>query len=120
MKTSKERGGFYHGFVLGLIVDLQGRYVISSNRESGFGRYDVMLEPKDPNVDDAIILEFKIHDPEDEQMLKETVQSALDQIEKKQYAAQLTARGIPKEHIRSYGFAFEIISCCSKIFTLTT
>ena len=98
---------FYHGFVLGLIVDLQGRYVISSNRESGFGRYDVMLEPKDPNVDDAIILEFKIHDPEDEQMLKETVQSALDQIEKKQYAAQLTARGIPKEHIRSYGFAFE-------------
>ena len=83
---------FYHGFVLGLIVDLQGRYVISSNRESGFGRYDVMLEPKDPNVDDAIILEFKIHDPEDEQMLKETVQSALDQIEKKQYAAQLTAR----------------------------
>ena len=98
---------FYHGFVLGLIVDLQGRYVISSNRESGFGRYDVMLEPKDPNVDDAIILEFKIHDPEDEQMLKETVQSALDQIEKKQNAAQLTARGIPKEHIRSYGFAFE-------------
>ena len=98
---------FYHGFVLGLIVDLQGRYVISSNRESGFERYDVMLEPKDPNVDDAIILEFKIHDPEDEQMLKETVQSALDQIEKKQYAAQLTARGIPKEHIRSYGFAFE-------------
>ena len=92
IKTSKERGGFYHGFVLGLIVDLQGRYVISSNRESGFGRYDVMLEPKDPNVDDAIILEFKIHDPEDEQMLKETVQSALDQIEKKQYAAQLTAR----------------------------
>ena len=98
---------FYHGFVLGLIVDLQGRYVISSNRESGFGRYDVMLEPKDPNADDAIILEFKIHDPEDEQTLKETVQAALDQIEKKQYAAQLTARGILKEHIRSYGFAFE-------------
>ena len=66
--------------------------MISSNRESGFGRYYVMLEPKDPNVDDAIILEFKIHDPEDEQMLKETVQSALDQIEKKQYASQLTAR----------------------------
>ena len=81
--------------------------MISSNRESGFGRYDVMLEPKDPNADDAIILEFKIHDPEDEQTLKETVQAALDQIEKKQYAAQLTARGIPKEHIRSYGFAFE-------------
>ena len=98
---------FYHGFVLGLIVDLQGKYVITSNRESGFGRYDVMLEPKDPKVDDAIILEFKIYDPEDEQTLKETVQSALAQIEKKQYAAQLITRGIPEERIRSYGFAFE-------------
>ena len=81
--------------------------MISSNRESGFGRYDVMLEPKDPKADDAIILEFKVHDPEDEQTLKETVQSALAQIDEKQYAAQLIARGVPKEHIRSYGFAFE-------------
>ena len=105
--SGEEPERFYHGFVLGLIVDLQGRYVITSNRESGFGRYDVMLEPKDPKADDAIILEFKVHDPEDEQTLKETVQSALAQIEKKAYAAQLTARGIPKEHIRSYGFAFE-------------
>ena len=81
--------------------------MISSNRESGFGRYDVMLEPKDPNVDDAIILEFKVYDPEDEATLKETVQSALAQIEEKQYAAQLVSRGIPEERIRSYGFAFE-------------
>ena len=88
-------------------MDLQNRYVITSNRESGFGRYDVMLEPKDPQADDAIILEFKVHDPEDEATLKETVQSALDQIEEKQYAVQLVARGIPKDHIRSYGFAFE-------------
>ena len=51
---------FYHGFVLGLIVDLQDRYIITSNRESGFGRYDVMLEPKKPQEDDAIILEFKV------------------------------------------------------------
>ena len=98
---------FYHGFVLGLMVELQGRYVITSNRESGFGRYDVMLEPKNPKADDAIILEFKVRDFDDEATLKETVQSALEQIEKKQYAAQLIARGIPKEHIRSYGFAFE-------------
>ncbi len=105
--SGEEPERFYHGFVLGLIVELQGRYVITSNRESGFGRYDVMLEPKDPQADDAIILEFKVHDPEDEATLKETVQSALDQIEEKQYAVQLVARGIPKDHIRSYGFAFE-------------
>lgn len=98
---------FYHGFVLGLIVDLQDRYIITSNRESGFGRYDVMLEPKKPQEDDAIILEFKVYDEEDEADLKATVQSALVQIEEKQYAAQLIARGIPKERIRSYGFAFE-------------
>ena len=98
---------FYHGFVLGLMVELQGRYVITSNRESGFGRYDVMLEPKNPKAADAIILVFKVRDFDDEATLKETVQSALEQIEKKQYAAQLIARGIPKEHIRSYGFAFE-------------
>ena len=98
---------FYHGFVLGLIVDLQKRYVITSNRESGFGRYDVMLEPKNPQMDNAIILEFKIHDPDDEETLKDTVQEALEQIERKQYAAQLVSRGIPREHIRSYGFAFQ-------------
>ena len=96
---------FYHGFVLGLIVDLQNRYVITSNRESGFGRYDVMMEPKN-SEDDAIILEFKVHDSEDEDSLRDTVQSALCQIEEKQYAAQLIARGIPKDRIRTYGFAF--------------
>ena len=105
--SGEEPERFYHGFVLGLIVELLGRYVVTSNRESGFGRYDVTLEPKDPQADDAIILEFKVHDPEDEATLKETVQSAHAQIEEKQYAAQLIARGIPKEHIRSYGFAFE-------------
>lgn len=98
---------FYHGFVLGLMVDLQTRYTITSNRESGFGRYDVMLEPKDSKTDDAIMLEFKVHDPEDEATLQDTVRAALMQIEERQYAARLSARGIASSHIRSYGFAFQ-------------
>ena len=96
---------FYHGFVLGLIVDLADRYRITSNRESGFGRYDVMLEPlRDGNP--AFVLEFKVHDPEEEETLADTVAAALRQIEEKAYDTELTARGIPRERIRHYGFAF--------------
>ena len=105
--SEEEPERFFHGFVLGLMVDLQNRYVITSNRESGFGRYDVMLEPKNPDADDAIILEFKVRNERKEKSLDDTVQAALQQIEEKQYAAQLMAHGIPKEHIRSYGFAFQ-------------
>ena len=102
--TEPER--FYHGFVLGLMVELSGRYVITSNRESGFGRYDVMLKPKN-SADDAIVMEFKVHDPEDEETLKDTVDAALLQMKEKKYAASLEAEGIPVGHIRMYGFAFE-------------
>lgn len=97
---------FYHGFVLGLLVDLEMRYAVISNRESGFGRYDVILEPKNP-VDDAIILEFKVRDADEEADLAATVRAAIDQIEKKEYAASLIAKGIPKDRIRKYGFAFQ-------------
>ena len=97
---------FYHGFVLGLIAELYGRYTVTSNRESGFGRYDVMLEPK-RSEEDAIILEFKVHDPDEEKTLEDTVKAALAQIEEKQYEAALVAKGILAEKIRKYGFAFE-------------
>lgn len=98
---------FYHGFVLGLLVDLQEQYRITSNRESGFGRYDVMLEPKHPEKNDAVILEFKVHNPRKESSLEDTVQAALFQIREKHYSEELNDRGISKEHILSYGFAFE-------------
>ena len=105
--SGEEPERFYHGFVLGLIVDLQNRYIITSNRESGFGRYDVMLEPKNPGEDDAIILEFKVRNQRREKSLEDTVQEALRQIEEQKYAEKLVSRGIPKAHIRCYGFAFQ-------------
>lgn len=106
-RIENEPERFYHGFVLGLMVDLQNRFIITSNRESGFGRYDVMLEPRNPREDNAIILEFKAFNKRRENCLEDTVQAALEQIGKKQYAAQLIARGIDQERIREYGFAFK-------------
>ncbi len=97
---------FYHGFVLGLMVDLADRYIITSNRESGFGRYDIMIEPKQKEAE-AFIIEFKVFNPRREASLEETVQNALAQIEEKEYAAELIKRGIAQDHINKYGFAFK-------------
>ena len=95
---------FYHGFVQGLIVDLEDRYRITSNRESGFGRYDVMLEPRKPK-NPAILMEFKVQSSTEKSLL-DTAREALLQIRQKNYEAELTARGFAPEQIRKYGFAF--------------
>ena len=97
---------FYHGFVLGLMVELRGKYAITSNRESGYGRYDVLLEPLRTELD-AVILEFKVYDTRKEKSIEDTVQAALKQIEDKKYETVLLEKGIPVERVRKYGFAFE-------------
>ena len=104
--SESEPEKFYHGFVLGLMTELVGEYVLTSNRESGFGRYDVMLEPLDKNKS-AIIMEFKVRNLKKEKSLEETVEVALKQIEEMNYETDLIARGCKRENIKKYGFAFE-------------
>ncbi len=104
--SNSEPEKFYHGFVLGLMIELTGEYIVTSNRESGFGRYDIMLEPMDKKKN-AIIIEFKVRNPKKEKSLEETVETALKQIEAKQYEAVLVSKGIEVDCIKKYGFAFE-------------
>ncbi len=108
-KDAPER--FYHGFVLGLIVDLADRFTIKSNRESGFERYDIMLKPHNQEKDCAYIIEFKVHKPRKEKDLEQTLANARLQIEEKQYEAELTAEGIAPERIRKYGIVFRGKEC---------
>lgn len=104
--SDSEPERFYHGFVLGLITELNEEYIITSNRESGFGRYDVMMEPRDQSKN-AFIFEFKVHNPKKESSLEDTVATALKQIEEKQYEAILISKGIAQNKIYKFGFAFE-------------
>ena len=109
--TSEKKApeNFFHGFVLGLMVDQSENYIITSNRESGFGRYDIMLEPKDKQSQKypGIVIEFKVINPRKENSLEETVEAALKQIEEKNYDAELINRGVKEENIHHYGFAFK-------------
>lgn len=106
-QTEPER--FYHGFVLGLMVDRREDYIITSNRESGLGRYDVVMEPLGASSRSlpTIVIEFKVRDPEEERTLQDTLQAAHAQILEKNYDAALESKGIAKDRIRHYGFAFE-------------
>lgn len=97
---------FYHGLVLGLMVELRDKYRITSNRESGFGRYDIMLFPLVDNLD-GIIIEFKVRNPKTESSLEVTARNGLAQIDEKNYQSELIACGIPENKIRKYAFAFE-------------
>ena len=107
--AKKAPENFYHGFVLDLMVDQIENYLIISNRESGYGRYDIMLEPIDKSNEKlpGIVIEFKVINPRKENTLEETVNAALEQIEEKKYDAELIKRGVKKENIHHYGFAFK-------------
>ncbi len=108
-QTEPER--FYHGFVLGMVVNMADTYNVRSNRESGYGRYDVMLEPVDKNGK-AFIFEFKVLDPdEDEETLEDTLAAAHRQIAEKKYETELVSRGFAPEKIRKFGFAFRGREC---------
>ena len=108
-QTEPER--FYHGFVLGMVVNMADTYIVRSNRESGYGRYDVMLEPIDKEGK-SFVFEFKVLDPdEDEETLEDTLKAAHRQITEKKYEAELVSRGFAAEKIRSYGFAFKGKEC---------
>ena len=103
---------FYHGLVLGLLASLRRTHSVESNRESGYGRYDIALVPKSPkDATPAIIIEFKVFDPRREQTLEDTVSRALAQIEDKAYAAALVERGFSPERIRCLGMAFRGKEC---------
>ena len=107
--SDEEPERFFNGLVLGLMVDQTENYIITSNRESGYGRYDIMLEPIDKSNENlpCIVIEFKVINPKKEKTLEETVEAALKQIEDKGYDAELVKRGVKKENIHHYGFAFK-------------
>ena len=99
---------FYHAFVLGMLVGLRDTYYVNSNRESGFGRYDIMLEPHDKN-ENSFIMEFKVADSFEDESIEEVLESAKKQIEEKGYESNLRERGF--NNITKIVFAFKGKEC---------
>ena len=95
---------FYHAFVLGMLVGLKDNYYVKSNRESGYGRYDIMLEPKDKNGN-SFIMEFKVYREEKEKDINDTIENAKKQIEERKYEENLQERGFT--NITKMVFAFK-------------
>ena len=95
---------FYHAFVLGMLVGLKDNYYVKSNRESGFGRYDIMLEPKDKNGN-SFVMEFKVLEDEEEKTIEDTIENAKEQIEERRYVDDLEERGYT--NITKMVFAFK-------------
>ena len=94
---------FYHAFVLGMLVGLKDSYYVNSNRESGLGRYDIMLEPKDKN-ENSFIMEFKVLEDKEEKTIEETIENAKKQIEEKGYEQNLKERGFTNITKMVYAF----------------
>ena len=95
---------FYHAFVLGMLVGLKDSYYVNSNRESGYGRYDIMLEPKDKNGN-SFIMEFKVYREEKEKDINDTIENAKKQIEERKYEENLQEKGFT--NITKMVFAFK-------------
>ena len=95
---------FYHAFVLGMLVGLKDNYYVKSNRESGFGRYDIMLEPKDKNGN-SFVMEFKVLEDAEEKTIEDTIENAKKQIKERRYSEDLEERGYTK--ITKMVFAFK-------------
>ena len=95
---------FYHAFVLGMLVGLKDNYYVKSNRESGYGRYDIMLEPKDKNGN-SFIMEFKVYREEKEKDINDTIENAKKQIEERKYEENLQEKGFT--NITKMVFAFK-------------
>ena len=91
----------YHSFILGLMIHLEGKYEISSNKEGGLGRYDIAIEPLNKNMR-GFILEFKVADSEE--TLEKKAEEALEQIKDKKYYIELEKRGI--KEMTFLGIAF--------------